>query len=922
MAYTNAVFYIDDGLVSGVAGSDAARTVLTSVVCSQSGTGVLATKTAHGLTTGAVVAVTLMGAAYANDNWKITRVDANSFTFDGALWASWNNADVTGSVSPFGGSSWTDAWATITGGATAAHIAPGDEIRVAKSPDPVSMGNATWTDGPIGSTVAITSSTNATPIVVTATGHGLVNGDFVQIDSHTTNTSANGIWKVANKTSTTFELEGSVGNGVGGATGTLRQVNCRVVYFDTAPTAIVDECEVVWTGSTGLIVTLNGTPTAGGTGYTVNDVLTITTGGTGAQATVTTVSAGAVTAVTLLKGGNGGYTTGSGKATTGGTGSGCTLNITTVGSASVTRNNISPRSGGGCITFTPVGAGGGRKGSLVAYRAISPGSLAAYTQLSFWFQTVPGSLGYSAGMFRICLCSDSAGITVVDEFKIPTVAANNAYWLPITVARTGGGSLGASIASIALYTDTVDPASSQSIALDNIVACGSNMAHASLISKNSAADGGTESWYAVQSLRGRIAVIDGASQDTPALATLRGYSGTTENVATYARETIKTTMIASTGGASDPVNTINDGGTLAGGNISFKGGYNPSGGAQDGHTFYDGRQGRGSCFSLTAQGHVSIERFSAFRYNIGVNATGAGANFCTLSFGNLCHNTTTGITLGAAACLNNITVGCANNNLTSGVAISGGSCDITVGQANNNGTAGITCSAPSSRITCTSAANNATQGALIQSGGDTAIKSMSARLNATAQVQIGSSANAAFLRDCTLSATNGGPVVAFTSTSALLANARIWSRNHNASGYDWGFSDDGTINSEATDRSGGTGAMWRLSITGTSRTSGYPLDLMLAQIAVKANKLCTFKCWVKKTHATNIVGKLFIKGGLLSGVTSDVVATKADDTSYEQLTVTCTPTEQGVLELWGRAQYVASTTDSVLFEDLELSQAD
>lgn len=45
------------------------------------------------------------------------------------------------------GSTWALAWKTITDGATAARIAAGDEIRVAKSPDPTSIGSATWTDG-------------------------------------------------------------------------------------------------------------------------------------------------------------------------------------------------------------------------------------------------------------------------------------------------------------------------------------------------------------------------------------------------------------------------------------------------------------------------------------------------------------------------------------------------------------------------------------------------------------------------------------------------------------------------------------------------------------------------------------------------------------------------------------------------------
>jgi len=78
----------------------------------------------------------------------------------------------------------------------------------------------------------------------------------------------------------------------------------------------------------GVISAVVSAPTAGGTGYTVNDVLTVA-GGSGGTVTATTVNAGVVAAVTLTTGGTG-YTIGVGKATTGGTGTGCTIEITTV----------------------------------------------------------------------------------------------------------------------------------------------------------------------------------------------------------------------------------------------------------------------------------------------------------------------------------------------------------------------------------------------------------------------------------------------------------------------------------------------------------------------------------------------------------------------------------------------------------------
>lgn len=72
------------------------------------------------------------------------------------------------------------------------------------------------------STLAISSSTNASPIVVTtATAHGLTTGDRAVVRQHATNNAANGTWTVTVTGANTIELDGSTGNGVGGATGTV-----------------------------------------------------------------------------------------------------------------------------------------------------------------------------------------------------------------------------------------------------------------------------------------------------------------------------------------------------------------------------------------------------------------------------------------------------------------------------------------------------------------------------------------------------------------------------------------------------------------------------------------------------------------------------------------------------------------------------
>jgi hypothetical protein len=79
---------------------------------------------------------------------------------------------------------------------------------------------------------------------------------------------------------------------------------------------------------------LAATVTAGGTGYTLNDTLTLSGGtGTAAQVTVTGVSGGAVTSVSPVRTARGAYTVlpANPIATTGGTGTGCTLNAAGTG---------------------------------------------------------------------------------------------------------------------------------------------------------------------------------------------------------------------------------------------------------------------------------------------------------------------------------------------------------------------------------------------------------------------------------------------------------------------------------------------------------------------------------------------------------------------------------------------------------------
>lgn len=86
-------------------------------------------------------------------------------------------------------------------------------------------------------TASISSSTDATPIVVTCGGaHGIASGsiDVVSIAGHLTNTACNGVWLAYAPSTSTLTLIGSVGSGLGaGSGGTVSLVKVSYTLSDT-----------------------------------------------------------------------------------------------------------------------------------------------------------------------------------------------------------------------------------------------------------------------------------------------------------------------------------------------------------------------------------------------------------------------------------------------------------------------------------------------------------------------------------------------------------------------------------------------------------------------------------------------------------------------------------------------------------------
>ena len=861
MAYSNAIFYID--LAGGGVG-DGVRTTISGIVFSNpSGTTVLGTKVAHGLVTGAVITVSGCTQAYANSAWKITWVSADTFTLDGALWASFNGADVTGDAVPFGGSSWADAWLTITSGATAARIAPGDIIRISKTADPVGKGFATWTS--LSKTVTLTAQTGctftnsgATKVRVTKTGHNYSTGDVITV-SATESGTYDGTYAVTVISSSTFDLDGTTYSA--DKTGTVTP----------AFTATIDRCEADWS-----VVGMNGT------------------------------SAAKLAVATDAK--EGSY----------------------------------------CVKIVEDGTPAADQ--VQAFSATGTLDLSKYQKISFW---IKNEVAILANQLELNLCNVNDGTDEKDVFPIPAIPSTG-RWVCLTIARNGGGNLWNSVKSINISngSNATTYTASKYVYIDNIIACTTNGLNLqSLISKNGAAQGETEGFYGIQSIVGNTILLD---NDTNTKANAgQGYStsGTSpETVATYIRETYKTALAS---GSSAVASDVMDSGTFEN-NIQYQFGFQVGTTDQNGETFFDGLNGNG--FSLRVnKSYVTINYASFVRYYAGIDLDSSGANNTVTNITNA-NNNLYGIYINYSSNNSINTITNINNNLYNGIYLNQGAKNLinTITNANNN-QVGIFISSVNNQISAVvNVINNSNSGIQFNYGNNNLISAITnvnnnniygiffnfsyvniintlTNLNnnvsyglyfassSNNKIKVGSSTGGTgFYADA-----GNNYLINFTflgtefSSITTPVNNWVWSLNHdNTEDNHWGFTYQATVNWQIATKYGSQPGSWKTAITGSTRNSGYPVKLKVAEIPIKGNGVLTVTAWVKKDHATNILARLVAYANQTIG-NVETSTTKADDTDWQQLTINITPTLLGttvkaVMEIYLETYYVAGNSNSYI----------
>lgn len=739
-------------------------------------------------------------------------------------------------------------WKTFTSGALAARIGPNDVIKVLKSPSPTSVGSFTWPSSPMPATVAITSSTSASPIVVTATNHGLVAGDWVQITGHTVNTNANGMWYVSgsNLTSNTFQLTtynnaNSVGNGTGGATGTCQKATAKVLQSTQSVCLTIDEGESAWTAQNSAVVTW-------------------------------------------------------------------------------TSANTDAKSYGGCNKIAC--SDSPATGTLQAYFATGNLNLSSYNAITFWVKNSAATLGTH---WVIKLCSDVAGATPQNSFLLPAIPSTT-QWVPLTIAY--GGALYNGIQSIALYTGTVVPTALSSLIIDDVNACsatGLNLT--SLLATDSTETAnGTQLWP-IQAIIGSPSsnqVILDAHVNAISKNGMGYYGTASGSLTTYAwsgynvgMASLATTVVSATNKAGALVTNPSMNAVPV--PVYYSGGWTTSN-VQTGTTLFDGKNGNGYMINPSVS-YLSLDGFSGARFfyafytsvaasvnflqisncksatacTIGIAATGTGGfAYKALKFVNLYANScnTGGILTQANETLGGYRQG--SCCLGYGVQVSGRS-KIDQIDAYQNATYGIQLSCPENVVYFANTASNRSAG-----------------------VYCNQYSGKNYLRNATISDT----VPYLGQADGCNHVLECWSPTGTSNVT---YMDGGTITAVSSPVRGTDTISWAFNPLST-RTTQYPMELLVAEVAVAASTAVTASVWVNLSHATNLSASLFSPNQQLtgmdsgSGVLANLENVAAASTGWQQLKLTFTPTQAGVVEFWLKAWYLAGNASSY-FADFSVSQS-
>ena len=374
------------------------------------------------------------------------------------------------------------------------------------------------------------------------------------------------------------------------------------------------------------------------------------------------------------------------------------------------------------------------------------------------------------------------------------------------------------------------------------------------------------------------------------------------------------------------------------------------------HGTFNTRNGYG--LYMTGKSYTNLDKLNFLRYNYGIyynssnnnniisvtcNSNGTGIYYYLGSSGNnitsatcnsnnnygfyygnsnnntitsaTCNSNNYGIYYGGISSNNTITSATCNSNNSYGIFYYG-SCssnNITSVTCNLNNSYGIYYSGSSNNNITSATCNSNSYGIYYyNNSSNNIIYALSTTGNSMAGIYSDNSSNICH------SATIAESTKVYTGT-VYYADTRQYINN--LGGYSYVYSNYATANSQNA-TAGGTGKEWKLAVTSDIRNTIYPFYIPIARVAVASSGKVTVKVYFKKS-GTGIAGGLRCRVNQVawSDGTSDITVTCPNNTSRNQVTLEFTPTEAGVVEIEAGAWYVNSTGQTVIIDDIEITQA-
>lgn len=611
------------------------------------------------------------------------------------------------------------------------------------------------------------------------------------------------------------------------------------------------------------------------------------------------------------------------------------------------------------VTVTyPSGTGDPKYGSVITQCAIAAGfttgkvayapcatvDLSSYQQISLFFRN---SAAIAANILYIDLCSDSTGDVPVVSFAIPAHAgAHSQYISPYTFNY--GANLPSNINSIAIRA-TTDPGTIN-LMFEHIIAC-KDATVDTTVTLNSLIGLNTENepeWFPIKSINGTALELDISG-------TWRGTSGsqTTYKLQPLLAQNLLTTLPVGNNNTEITGWNMNSGGSITAGFLNIEFGWDTTDmSTQNGYTAIDAQvySGRGL---PSGQDYIHVNKFICIRNNVNVpSLLGTAPN--NVSFGEVhfIENQTSGFN-GTSSYLsfdklfitsainfsNSITERVIGNLYSIKYLTNRSSADfisyiyprfLNIKTINASGiwpSFGFINDGLIDNMYSDHTGNLTDIGInLVNPISELRIKNLNLlkssmtnafRLDGVGEINISVG-----------KLIPSGSISSLFSSSANQTEQRIFVQDYNNTGVPFGKFEYGALTTTTTGTHSGSGSAWEFTVAGNvikpyNRTDYYKVqNFKIADIPVKANKLHTISVWVKRAF-TATKGCLYVRPSVL-GVDDYVISeTAGSANTWEQLTITFTPTSNGVAEIFGAGQYDnANASQKYTFDDLSVTIAD